>query len=171
MKERLVFRAAFLAVVLLSLPLAAKAAVPTEAKLMRGRLGLGFTNQIATGVDRTLPALSTKYYFSQGTAASLNAGFDTRQNDNSLAIGLKLYKNVFFESNLLFYLGAGGAYVNRAGSNFQVSAFLGSEFFFDRLPSLGLSFEFGIRGDSTSGTFALRTIGDSFLTAGMHFYL
>jgi len=77
---------------------------------------------------------------------------------------------VFRESNLLFYFGGGAAYVNRSGSKLQGSLFLGAEFFLSQLPSLGLSFEAGIRGDSTTGSFAIRTTGDSFLTAGMHFY-
>ena len=131
----------------------------------------GFTNQIAVSADRTIPALSAKLYPSRGTAFGLGVGFDTKSNDNALAVGLKGYKNVFLESNLIFYLGMGVAYVNHLGSKAQGSAFLGSEFFFDRLPSLGLSFEAGLRGDSTSGAFAIRTTGDSFLTAGMHFYL
>ena len=85
-------------------------------------------------------------------------------------MGLKYYKNVFLESNLIFYGGLGVAFVSRSGSKLQFSAFFGSEFFLSQLPSLGLSFEAGIRGDNTTGSFALRTIGDSFLSAGMHFY-
>ena len=149
----------------------AHSALPGDEKNLRGRLGLGFTNQIAIAPDRTLPAISTKYYLARGTAVGLGVGFDTRSGDNSMALGLKAYKNVFFEPNLIIYVGLGGAYVNRQGSKLQGSAFLGSEFFLERLPSLGLSFEVGVRGDNTSGAFALRTIGDSFLSAGMHFYL
>lgn len=174
MKESHAYRAAFLAFLFISAavnPLSAKAGLPGDEKNLRGRLGLGFTNQIAVEADRTIPALSTKYYPSRGTAVGLGVGFDTRSNNNALALGLKGYKNVFFESNLIFYVGMGFAYVNRSGSRLQGSAFLGSEFFFSQLPSLGLSFEAGVRGDNTSGAFAIRTIGDSFLTAGMHFYL
>lgn len=173
MKESSSFRAAFPALFLLMLVLApsARAVLPGDEKNLSGRLGLGFTNQIAVSADRTLPALSAKFYSSRVTAWGLGVGFDTRNGDSSLALGLKGHKNVFFESNLVFYLGLGLAYVNHAGSKFQGSAFLGSEFFFDRLPSLGLSFEAGVRGDSTTGSFAIRTIGDTFLSAGMHFYL
>ncbi len=164
--------AAFLAILFHSLlSPSARAALPGDEKNLRGRLGLGFTNQIAITPDRTLPALSTKYYLARGTAVGLGVGFDTRSSDNALGLGLKGYKNVFFETNTIFYVGAGAAYVNRQGSKMQFSAFLGSEFFFERLPSLGFSFEVGVRGDKTSGDFAIRTIGDSFLTAGMHFYL
>jgi hypothetical protein len=149
----------------------ANAILPGDEKNLRGRLGLGFTNQIAVSADRTVPALSAKFYASRDTAFGLGVGFDTKNNDNALALGLKAYKNVFFESNLIFYLGGGIAYVNHHGSKIQGSAFLGTEFFFERLQSLGFSFEAGVRGDSTSGSFAIKTTGDSFLTAGMHFYL
>jgi hypothetical protein len=143
---------------------------PGDAKLIRGRLGVGFTNQIATAADSTIPALSAKYYLNPGFATSLGLGFDTRSPNSTLALGLKLYKNVFFEPNLIFYVGGGAAYVNRVGSKLQASFFLGSEFFFEKLPSLGFSFEAGVRGDNTTGSFAIRTTGDSFLSAGMHFY-
>lgn len=167
----IVLRAAFCAVAWLSLGGSALALVPGEEKVLRGRLGLGFTNQIAVVGDRTLPALSSKYYLDKGTAVGLGVGFDTRANDAQTAIGMKLFKNIFTESNLIFYMGLGAAYVNHKGSKFQGSGFLGGEFFFDKVPSLGLSFEAGVRGDSTTGSFAVRTTGDSFLTAGMHFYL
>jgi hypothetical protein len=141
-----------------------------EARSLSHRLGVGFTNQIAITPEGTIPALSSKYYFSKTTAASLGVGFDTRTANSTLGLGLKGYQNVFIEENLNFYTGLGVAFVSRHGSKFQVSAFLGSEFFFAGLPSLGFSFEAGVRGDSTSGTFAIRTTGDTFLTAGMHFY-
>lgn len=156
----LIFAAAF----------SANAYAATDAKNLRRRLGIGFTNQIAHHADSTIPAISAKYYFSRSLATSFGTGFDTRSNNSTLALGLKLYKNVFYESNLIFYVGGGLAFVSRNGSKLQGSLFLGSEFFLAQLPSLGLSFEAGVRGDSTTGSFAIRTTGDSFLTAGMHFY-
>lgn len=141
-----------------------------EDKNLNGRLGLGFTNQVANVGGGSVPALSAKYYMSRSFSAALAVGFDTKSNDSTTALGLKLFRNVFYESNLIFYTGAGAAYVNRRGGKMQGSLFLGSEFFLAQVPSLGLSFEAGIRGDNTTGSFAIRTIGDSFLTAGMHFY-
>lgn len=145
-------------------------AAPGDEKNLKGRLGIGFTNQVATTADGTIPALSAKYYLSKGFAVSAATGFDTRATNSTLALGVKMFKNVFFEPNLIFYLGGGAAYVNRQGSKLQGSLFLGTEFFIPQLPSLGMSFEAGIRGDNTTGSFAIRTTGDSFLTAGMHFY-
>lgn len=141
-----------------------------EEKNLRGRLGLGFTNQIASSENGTIPALSAKYYVSRSFATSMGLGFDTKNNDSTVAVGLKLYKNLFYETNLIFYGGAGLAIVSRQGTKTQGSLFLGSEFFFSQLPSLGFTFEAGIRGDNYTGSFAIRTIGDSFLTGGMHFY-
>lgn len=174
MKDAQFYRAAFLAlwlVLLCSYSVEAVATIPGDEKNLRGRLGMGFTNQIAIAADRTIPALSAKYYLSRSTAFSLGVGFDTRANDSSAALGFKGYKNVFTESNLVFYMGLGLAYVNHIGSKIQGGIFIGTEFFFEKLPSLGLSFEAGVRGDSTTGSFAIRTTGDSFLSAGMHFYL
>lgn len=165
------YRAAFLVVALALVAQTASAAAPGDEKNLRGRMGVGFTNQIATNASgSTIPALSAKYYLSRSFATSIETGFDTRSGASTVVLGGKLYKNVFFESNLIFYVGAGLAYLNRAGSKFQGSVFFGSEFFLAQLPSLGFSFEAGLRGDSTSGSFAVRTTGDSFLTAGMHFY-
>jgi hypothetical protein len=164
--------AAFLPSVLLGLlllPITAGAA--TDEKNLRGRMGIGFTNQVAVNAaGSTLPALSAKYYLSRSFAFALSTGFDTKSGDSTAVVGLKLFRNLFVESNLIFYGGAGVAYINHAGSKAQGSLFFGSEFFLNQLPSLGLSFEAGIRGDSASGSFAIRTSGDSFLTAGMHFY-
>ncbi|RZA05915.1 MAG: hypothetical protein EOP11_11635 [Proteobacteria bacterium] len=141
-----------------------------EEKNLKGRLGVGFTSQIATTTLGNIPALSAKYYPSRSFATSAAVGFDTRSNDSAFAVGLKAYRNVFTESNLIFYLGGGLAYVNNKGNKLQPSIFLGSEFFLPQIPSLGFSFEAGVRGDSSSGSFAIRTTGDSFLTAGTHFY-
>lgn len=170
-----IYRTAFLSV--LGLMLLANGAVPangaaTDEKWdsLRGRLGLGFTNQVATTPDGTIPALSAKYYLSRKLAASVATGFDTRNGASTLGLGLKIFQNVFAEPNLIFYLGGGAAYVSRSGSKIQGSVFIGTEFFLAQLPSLGLSFEAGVRGDNTTGSFAIRTTGDSFLTAGMHFY-
>jgi len=171
MKDKAFYRAAFLVFSFCFFSASAQALLPGDEKNLRGRLGLGFTNQIAVAADRTVPALSTKYYMDKSTAVGIGVGFDTRSSDSQMAVGLKGYKNIFNESNLIFYMGLGFAYVNNKGSKLQGSGFIGSEFFFDKIPSLGLSFEAGVRGDNTSGSFALRTTGDSFLTAGMHFYL
>lgn len=152
---------------------AAQAAIGgvSEEKNLRGRLGVGFVNQITTNAaGNTIPALSAKYYIGRSFATSLAVGFDTRSGGSTMVLGGKLFKNLFIESNLIFYVGAGLAYINQSGSKLQGSLFFGSEFFLAQIPSLGLTFEAGLRGDNTTGSFAIRTTGDSFLSGGMHFY-
>lgn len=141
-----------------------------EPRNLTGRLGVGFSNQLATDNDKTLPMISSKYYLSKSNAMSLGIGFDTRGGRNTIGSGLKFYQNLFLEENLFFYTGLGLGLVSHNGTKLQVSAFFGTEFFFSGLPSLGWSIEAGIRGDSYSGNFAIRTIGDSFITGGAHFY-
>ncbi len=119
MKDTVFFRAAFLVFSFLLLAESAQALVPGDEKNLRGRLGLGFTNQVAVSADRTVPALSTKYYMDRGTAVGFGIGFDTRSSDSHMAIGFKGFKNLFTESNLIFYTGLGLAYVNNKGSKIQ----------------------------------------------------
>ena len=142
----------------------------SHARNLSRRLGAGFVSQIATTEEGRLPAIDAKYYFTKRVAASLGVGFDTRNDRSAFGIGSKFFYNLFGEQNLLFYTGAGIAVLSRSGTKVQYSGFFGSEFFFTDLPSLGFSFEAGLRGDNTRGKFSIRTTGDSFLTAGIHFY-
>lgn len=147
------------------------AAIPeSHARNLAKRLGAGFVSQIATTEDGRLPAIDAKYYFSKRVAGSLGVGFDTRETNSAFGVGTKFFYNLFGEQNLLFYTGLGIAVLSRSGTRMQVSGFFGTEFFLTDLPSLGFSVEAGIRGDSSRGKFSLRTTGDSFLTAGIHFY-
>ena len=139
-----------------------------EEKLLRGRLGVGFTNQLIASAG-SLPSLSAKYYTSRSMAVSVSLGFST-SSPSTLLLGGKFYKNLFYESNLVFYGGGGLGLISQSGKKVQCSLFLGSEFFFAQVPSLGFSVEFGVKGDNVSGNFAIRSSGDSFLTGGMHFY-
>lgn len=143
-----------------------------NARSLSKRLGVGFVSQVAASSDRTLPMLDAKYYFSRRWAASLGIGFDTRTDGSEVAIGAKVFRNLFnnSEQNMNFYLGSGLAMLAKNGTKLQIQFFLGGEFFFQGLPSLGFSFEGGVRGDNSRGKFALRTTGDTFLNAGIHFY-
>ena len=65
----------------------------------------------------------------------------------------------------------GGALVSSGGtSGSQFLGGFGVEFFIPGVDSLGFSMETGASFDNLSGTFAMRTLGMSFLNAGMHFY-
>jgi hypothetical protein len=148
----------------------AEANTLSEQKNLTGRLGLGFTSQMATTTLGNLPALSAKYFIRKNFATSLQLGFDSRSPNSAVGLGVKAFRNVFLESNTIFYIGAGGAFVSNQGTKLQGSLFLGAEFFFSQVPSLGFSFEAGVRGDNSTGSFTIRTIGDNFLSAGTHFY-
>src|SRR4051812_15522770 len=68
---------------------------------MRGRLGIGMTNQLAND----LPAISLKVQQSKTFAVGGLLGFK-RDDDNTLyGAGLKLYRIIFDEPQLNFYLG------------------------------------------------------------------
>ena len=47
---------------------------------------------------------------------------------------------------------------------------VGVEFFIPGLESLGLSMETGATFDNGNGNYAIKTLGVSFLDAGIHFY-
>jgi hypothetical protein len=55
-------------------------------------------------------------------------------------------------------------------SGFQVITGFGVEFFPPGLESLGFSVETGASFDNGNGSYALKTLGVSFLDAGIHFY-
>ena len=142
-----------------------------EARDLTGRLGLGFNSEFSAGTGATgTPAVSIKYALAKDLAAELIAGVSTGAPVESVA-AMKVFKNLFFETNLNFYFTAGAGMVT-AGENAGVEFLgaFGSEFFLPGLESVGFSFEAGGTLDNASGTFAFRTLGASFLQAGMHFY-
>lgn len=146
-----------------------------EARDLHGRLGLGFNNQFAnTRVDDGVPAVSLKYAFARDLAGDLIFGIKTGTPSNSVT-GLKLYKVIFFETNLNFYSMFGAAIVRgrtsgttRTGNDFLAG--FGAEFFIPGIESLGFSFETGASFDNLTGSYVFRTMGVNLLNAGMHFY-
>jgi len=142
---------------------------------MRGRLGIGMTNQLANG----LPALSLKIQQSKTFALGGVLGFKSDQDETLYGAGLKLYRIIFDEPQLNFYLAglfASESYLNsedKAETGYQIDGTMGTEFHFAGLESLGLSMEFGLsvrKADDSGGT-SFETLGDSFLKAAVHFYL
>jgi hypothetical protein len=149
-----------------------------QAREMQGRLGIGYNNEFANQQNYTngVPAVSFKYGLTRDIAAELAIGLNTSSPTNSVT-AIKFFKNIFYETNLNFYfmLGAGilsaqpaGATSNNTGAEFLGG--LGAEFFIPGIESLGFAMETGGEIDNLSGTFGLRTIGFSFLNAGIHFY-
>lgn len=155
-----------LATLVLSTPLA-------QARDLTGRLGLGYNAEFAnsdSNIVNHVPAISLKYAISKDLGIEGVVGFNTGSPANDV-VGLKFFKNIFYETNLNFYFMAGAAAVQgNSKSGAQIISGFGVEFFFPGLESLGFAMETGASLDNLGGSYALKTLGFSFLNAGIHFY-
>lgn len=150
-----------------------------HARDLHGRLGLGYNGQFVNanagdpatiGGREKVPGISFKFHLTRSVAASAVFGVATTGPTNSVT-ALKLFYNLFFENNLNFYtmLGAGLLNANTI-TGAQFLGGVGIEFFIPGLESLGFAIETGAAFDNLSGGFVVRTMGVSFLDAGVHFY-
>src|SRR5262245_47948189 len=147
--------------------------VPAMAKDMGSRLGVGYANQF--GLDQDLPSIALRYYPNSDYGLMGALGVDTEKNNSRFGCQLKVLKLVFKEDHLNFYTGAGAGLVSRelngsTDSGFDLSGFLGAEFFFAGLENLGFKFEAGVGVTSVSSEVRFRTVGDHPLKAGVFFY-
>ena len=142
---------------------------------LRGRMGVGLSNQLANEI----PAISMKIQQSKTFALGGILGFKSDQDNTLYGAGVKLYRIIFDEPQLNFYMAgllATETYLDeekKAQSGFQLDGTMGSEFHFQGLESLGFSLEFGLsvrKADDSGGT-TFQTLGDQFLKAAVHFYL
>jgi hypothetical protein len=142
---------------------------------IRGRLGVGMSNQLANDI----PAISLKIQQTKAFAMGGILGFKSDQDNTLYGAGLKLYRIIFDEPQLNFYLAglfASESYLdndNKVASGYQIDGTMGSEFHFSGIESLGFSLEFGLsvrKADEQGGT-SFQTLGDNFLKAAVHFYL
>lgn len=154
---------------LLLLPTTARVA---SARELQGRLGLGYNAQFANAAATNgVPGLSAKYALERDLAAEAIFGAALGGTPSNMVIGMKVFKNLFLETNLNFYFLAGGGYLSaNSNTGFQFLTGFGTEFFFPGLESLGLSMELGASMDNLTGSFITKTMGVSFLNAGMRFY-
>ncbi|MBN8541587.1 MAG: organic solvent tolerance protein [Deltaproteobacteria bacterium] len=142
-----------------------------EAKDLSNRLGLGFKNQSST----ELPGIAVQYWPGADLGLSASLGIDTQTNNSKFGAMLKLYRVIFPEDNLNFYLGAGAGILSleTAGNNesgFELMGFAGVEAFLAGLENVGFNFEFGTAITSISSGTRFRTLGDSPVRAGVTFY-
>lgn len=144
---------------------------PAFAVDLANRLGVGYTNPLS----EDLPSITARYYPNSRTGLSLAVGVDTENENSKFGVLAKLYRIIFTENNMNFYVGGGAGLlsVEVAGENssgFELMGFLGGEFFFTGLENLGFTFEagVGIRSDSDGTRF--RTIGHHPLYGGIIFY-
>ena len=135
------------------------------------RLGVGMTNQL----KNDFPALSFKIQKTKSFAYGGMVGLSTADKNGGYGVGVKMYRNIFDEPQLNFYLSGMGAILSNkidgtSYSGFQFDLSLGSEFHFTGLNSLGFSFEFGVSANKKKD-FVFETLGSHFIVAGIHFYL
>lgn len=138
-------------------------------------MGVGATNQLANG----LPALSLKIQQSKTFAIGALLGLKSDEDNTLYGAGVKVYRIIFDEPQLNFYMAglfASESYLDKndkAKSGYQFDGTMGSEFHFSGLESLGFSFEFGLsvrNVDDRKGT-SFETLGDQIVKAAVHFYL
>jgi hypothetical protein len=146
-----------------------------EAADLRGRMGVGASNQLANG----MPALSMKIQQSKTMAMGGVLGLKSDQNNTLYGAGLKVYRIIFDEPQLNFYMAGLAALENyldkndKAKQGYQFDGTMGSEFHFTGLESIGFSFEFGlsVRNANKTGGTTFQTLGDQIVKAAVHFYL
>lgn len=137
----------------------------------RGRLGVGYSNQL----KNDLPAISFKLHKSRAFSIGGLAGYSSSDNGGGYGAGLKVYRNIFDEPQLNFYTALMAAMLSEKNpgsseSGFQIDTTLGTEFHFAGLSSLAFSIEFGLSFNKLND-FIIETVGNNFLVAGVHFYL
>ena len=146
-------------------------AQPLMAKSLINRLGIGYQNQFG----EELPAIAARYYPYEDLGFSAALGVDTESNNSKFGLLVKIYRAIFLEEHMNFYMGAGAGLLSieksgQSDSGFELSGFVGAEFFFMGLDSLGLTFEAGMGITSVKSGVRFRTIGDHPLRAGIIFY-
>ena len=142
-----------------------------SARDLQGRAGLGYNSEFSNYQETGgVPGISLKYAFTRDVAGELIFGVSTASPSNSV-VAAKFFKNLFMETNLNFYTMLGGGLLTGGGKNgAEFLGGFGAEFFIPGIESLGLSMELGGSFSNLSGSFILRTMGVSFLNAGIRFY-
>jgi len=142
-----------------------------QAKDLASRLGVGYRNSFVT---MNLPSLATFYYPSAETGLVGAIGVDTAENNALFGLSGAVRRIIFKEEQMNFFGMGQIAVINQEvaadkNSGFELAAGVGGEFFLHGLDSLGLNFETGV-GITTIKKTRFRTLGESFLNAGMVFY-
>lgn len=161
-------------VVILSLALISSTAWSKE---LANRLGVGYSDQFS----QPLPSIAMRYYPDSKLGVGAQLGVDTEEDESKFGFMVKLYRVIFTEDNLNFYMGTGAGLISveekntttgqsSSDSGFELAGFCGAEFFFTGLENLGFSFETGVGVTSIKSEVRFRTIGDHPIRAGMTFY-
>ncbi|MEX0799104.1 MAG: hypothetical protein WD025_06650 [Bacteriovoracaceae bacterium] len=141
---------------------------------LSGRLGIGLSNQVVTGID----TLSLKLQRNRSSAFGGLLGVDSSSDSSTYALGVKGYRIIYDEPQLNFYSALSGVFFtyedalnDSTESGHQAEATLGTEFSFQGLESVGFSFEFGLGLVKFDGATTVKTIGHNVLVSAVHFYL
>ncbi|MGE4130517.1 MAG: organic solvent tolerance protein [Bdellovibrionales bacterium] len=144
-----------------------------QAKDLTSRLGIGFSQQY--NLDEDLPSLAMRYFPSGDYGLAGALGVDTTKNNSRFGAQIKIIKLVYPEDHMNFYTGAGAGLVSRedsgsTDSGFDLTGFVGTEFFLSGLENLSFCFEAGIGVTSISNEVRFRTVADHPFKAGLYFY-
>lgn len=142
-----------------------------QAKDLTSRLGVGYRNSLVT---MNLPSLAAFYYPSPDIGVLGTLGVDTQEDNSKFAFSAAVRRIIFKEDHMNFFGAGQVAIVNQEvnttkDSGFELAATVGGEFFLPGLDSLGFNFESGM-GITTVKKTRFRTLGESFLNAGIVFY-
>lgn len=147
------------------------------AKDLSSRLGIGYSDQFS----ESLPGIAVRYWPEAKLGFGAALGVDTEENASRFGLMARIYRMIFTEQNMNFYMGTGAGilsveklnstsneYDNESG--FELAGFFGGEFFFQGLENLGFAFEAGVSVTSIDSEVRFRTYGDSPVRAGITFY-
>ncbi len=140
-----------------------------------GRLGIGYSDQVVTGID----TLSIKLQRNRATAFGALLGVDSSSDASNYAMGLKAYRVIYDEPQLNFYSAFTGIFftyqdpddIDETKNGYQIEGSFGTEFSFQGLESIGFSFEFGLGMNKYNGGTNVKTVGHGVLASAIHFYL
>jgi len=142
---------------------------------LMGRLGIGYSNQVITGID----TISMKLQRDRANGLGALIGVDSSDDSSNYALGLKAYRIIYDEPQLNFYSAFSGIFftyqdpedTDKTENGYQIEGAFGTEFSFQGLESIGFSFEFGLGMNKYNGGTNLSTVGHGVLTSAVHFYL
>jgi hypothetical protein len=135
-------------------------------------MGIGMSNHLVLD----LPLISVKYHQDSKNSYSGLFGVNSTEDEASYAVGFRYFRNIFKEKNINFYNSIGLSLFSYTmntedKSGYQLDWSFGSEFAFEKLESLGLSFEFGLSAVDYLGKKSIRTNANNFIKSAIHFYL
>ncbi|MFZ5481268.1 MAG: hypothetical protein ACOZNI_31200 [Myxococcota bacterium] len=138
-----------------------------DAKDLRGRLGVGFHQALAS-----TSAISLRYTLPGAQPTStvqieVDAGLDLTDTATDYYAGGRLLFGVVAEDNMGLYLGAGAGYLGGSG-RVRVQPAVGAQFFFFGLENLGFSVEWGVNADFGTG-YRVATFGTG-PAAAVHYW-